>query len=229
MKKTHATLILTIILLMIISFAIWNKSRSLPQRADSPHSPPPSHKTKSSLDRTQSNHSSQSPSKPLISGPAIAPTASSGQSGVATATVGLASPHWSAEVPRNAPVIPPGVEISPPAVVAVIDGKTLRPQFHTSFSERMSIQAGGKAAVSVNWPAEHKTTEVLASTVNDGTVNGEHGVILKTGKNGKIDFTFQAGEHSGPTQVILRSANLAYTVNFLVPTGNPNVDPPTLR
>jgi len=92
----------------------------------------------------------------------------------------------------------------------------------------MSIPANGTARLTMNWPAEHKATDILASTLNDGTVNGEHGVILHPDKNGKFTFTFQAGPHSGATQVILRAANLAYTVNFWVPTGNPKVDPPTL-
>lgn len=93
----------------------------------------------------------------------------------------------------------------------------------------MGISANGIATLIMHWPAEHKATDILASTLNDGTVNGEHGVILHPDENGKFSFTFQAGPHPGPTQVILRAANLAYTVNFQVPSGNPKVDPPVLR
>lgn len=118
--------------------------------------------------------------------------------------------------------------MSAPVLHASVDGKKLVPQFHTSYSERIGISASGTAKLVMHWPAEHKATEILASTVNDGTVNGEHGVVLRPDKNGKFDFTFQAGPNSGSGQVILRAANLAYTINFWVPTGNPNVDPPTL-
>ena len=141
----------------------------------------------------------------------------------------LNSPHWSNDTPSSAPVIPPGFEVSKPEVTANIDGKNQNPKFHGSFSERMSISPSGTATLAVHWPVEHKTEEVLASTLNDGTINGEHGAILKRSKDGKFRLTFQAGQHPGATQVILRAANLAYTLNFWVPTGNANVDPPSLQ
>ena len=137
-------------------------------------------------------------------------------------------PQWSHEQPKDAPIVPPGALVSAPSVSVLIDGKSLLPQFHGSHSERMAIASGGTARLAIDWPGEHKTSSILASTANDGTVNGEPGVILSRGKNGRFQVTFQAGEHAGATQVILRAANLAYTLNFWVPTGNPNVDPPTL-
>lgn len=93
----------------------------------------------------------------------------------------------------------------------------------------MEITPQGNASFSVAWPAEHKTGEILASTINDGLINGEPGAVLRKGDDGRFRFNFRAGPHSGATQVILTAASLSYTLNFWVPTGNPNVDPPSLR
>lgn len=139
-------------------------------------------------------------------------------------------PEWDySRPPFDAPLIPPGVSISPVEMAIVVDGKRFMPTFQGSFSERMNISARGSAALIIDWPAEHKAEAILASTANDGTVNGGPGAILKRGADGRFRLTFQAGPHSGATQVILRAANLEYTVNFWVPTGNPNVDPPALQ
>lgn len=214
MKKYIALLVVILIAIAVVMLKRGNQEKV----ATTPALP----QSTKSADRSQASVTPQS-TGPKVEAPEIVANASGSDAQE------LSSPHWSAAPPANAPVIPPGVQVSAPEVTANINGKSFQPKFHTSFSERMPIEASGKADVTVQWPVEHKATEILATTYNDGTVNGEHGAILTPDKNGKLHFTFQAGEHSGPTQVILRAANLAYTVNFVVPTGNPNVDPPTLQ
>ncbi len=217
--KKHTFIVITAVAVILI--AIVFTAQKPAKKEDSANSAPEAQKPASTKVAERSSEDS-----PIPRGQARS-SAPDPQS--KTAENELNSPSWSNDPPAAAPVIPPGVEVSKPEVAVNIDGENQRPQFHGSFSERMSISTRGTATLAINWPVEHKADEILASTLNDGTINGEAGAILKRGKDGKFRLTFQAGEHSGATQVILRAANLAYTLNFWVPTGNANVDPPTLQ
>lgn len=137
--------------------------------------------------------------------------------------------HWKSALPPTVASIPPGVIVTPPEVVVNVDGRRHLPKFQGPFSDRMEISSKGNAAFSVVWPPEHKTDQILVSAIDDGEVNGEPGAVIQKGEDGRFRFNFQAGPHSGATQVLLTSATLSYTLNFWVPTGNPNVDPPMLR
>lgn len=137
--------------------------------------------------------------------------------------------HWKSALPSAVAPVPAGAAVTPPEVIATVDGRRQLPKFQGSYSDRMEISPKGNAVFSVSWPPEHKTNEILVSTINDGRVNGEAGAVLKRGKDGRFRFDYQAGPHSGATQVVLTAATLSYTLNFWVPTGNPNVDPPALR
>jgi hypothetical protein len=137
--------------------------------------------------------------------------------------------HWKPTLPPAVASIPPGVVVTPPEVVVNVDGRRHLPKFQGPFSDRMEISSKGNAAFSVVWPPEHKTDQILVSAINDGEINGEPGAVVQKGEDGRFRFNFQAGPHSGATQVLLTSATLSYTLNFWVPTGNPNVDPPMLR
>lgn len=136
---------------------------------------------------------------------------------------------WNTEIaPASAPIVPPGILLPPPAVSVSVAGRNLTPAFAMSQSQRMSIQAGESARIAVEWPVEQRAREVFASVIHGGTVNGEISAVLKPGANGKFNFDFAAGKDQGTYQVLLRAANIEYAINFWVPTGNANFDPPAL-
>lgn len=93
----------------------------------------------------------------------------------------------------------------------------------------MAISRNGMANLIVDWPAEHKVEAIAVSVPNDGKINGQPGAVVSRGDDGRFRFEYQAGAFPGSAQVILRAANISYSLNFWVPTGNPNVDPPTLQ
>ena len=105
-------------------------------------------------------------------------------------------PQWKDTMPASVPSVPPGAMINPPEVSATVDGRKHLPRFQGGFSDRMQISSKGRAALSVKWPLEHQTEEILVSTINDGLVNGQPGDVVRKGTDGRFRFSFEAGPHT---------------------------------
>jgi len=114
--------------------------------------------------------------------------------------------------------------------VVTLGAREVEPQrFGTQF-EQVGLQPGQEVTVTVSWPADDRSEDVLVHAIDGGRIDGGANAKRFSLLDSKsVGFTYRAGNGPGRYQVLLRRGTTEEALRFWIATPHGRFDPPTLQ
>jgi hypothetical protein len=136
---------------------------------------------------------------------------------------------YASPPPSIAPVI---AETTPePAQAKIVRGDaTYTPKFYAGHSERLTVAPKQTVPVQLSWPNDTGHKDVFVQAVHGGSIDGGgNAKRFSLAKSKTISFTFAPAADPGLYEILLRRGTTEESLEFWVPTSNPQYDPPARK